>query len=202
MVTEVDLAFLPEPVAACLRRCGVVGHSRVVKFRAVGHGRIRAGAATPWMSFTGEQVNTFGPDPARFFLMDATMRVGAGALWPIVDALGPEMDRAETVTVFNDLCIMAPAALLDAPVTWQVLDDHRAVGTYTAAGHFVTARLTFNDDHELVDFISEDRLRAVPDGRTFVAQRWSAPVGAYRDLGVRRLATVGEGRWHAPAPEG
>ncbi|GAA1751015.1 hypothetical protein GCM10009767_07530 [Kocuria aegyptia] len=112
------------------------------------------------------------------------------------------MDRAETVTVFNDLCIMAPAALADAPVTWQVLDDHQVVGTYTAAGQSVTARLVFNDDHELVDFISEDRLRASTDGKIFVAQRWSTPVGEYRDVDGRRIATGGEGRWHAPAPEG
>lgn len=220
VVTEADLASLPEPVAAYLRRCGTVDRPRVVNFRATVHGRIRAGATKPWMSFTGEQVNTFGSEPSRYFLMDATMsgvpadvfhcyqnghatmRVKAASVWPIVNAHGLEMDQAETVTVFNDLCIMAPAALLDAPISWQVLDDHQMVDTYTAAGRSVTARLIFNDDHELVDFISEDRFRASTDGKSFVRQRWSTPVGAHRDLGGRHIAAVGEGRWHAPATEG
>jgi len=130
------------------------------------------------------------------------MRVKATSVWPIVDAHGPEMDRAETVTVFNDLCVMAPAALLDAPVAWEVVDEQQVGGTYTAAGRSVTARLVFNDDHELVDFVSEDRSRAFPDGKTFIRQRWSTPVREYREVDGRYRATVGEGRWHAPAPEG
>lgn len=81
----------------------------------------------------------------------------------------------------------------NAPVTWQVLEDHQVVGTCTTAGHSVTARLVFNDDHELVDFISEDRFRASPDGRTFVRPRWSTPLGEYRAVDGRCIATVGVG---------
>ena len=32
-----------------------------------------AGTTTAWMSFTGEQVNTYGAEPSRLFFMDATM---------------------------------------------------------------------------------------------------------------------------------
>jgi len=82
------------------------------------------------------------------------------------------MDRSETVTLFNDLSVLAPAVL------------------------------TFNDDGELVDFVSDDRLRATADGRRFIEQRWSTPLGEYRTVGDRRVATYGEGRWHATEPEG
>ena len=34
----------------------------------------------------------------------------------------------------------------------------------------VTADLAFDDNHELVDFTSDDRLRASPDGKTFTPQ--------------------------------
>lgn len=67
-------------------------------------------------------------------------------------AAGPELK------LFNDLCVMAPAALVDAPISGQVLDD-----------------LAFNANHELVDFISDDRSRASDDGRRFTPQRWSPP---------------------------
>ena len=220
MLTEADLADLPPAVAGYVRACGAVGQPRVHNVRARIHGRIRAGADSAWMSFTGEQVNTYGPQPGRLFVMDATMsglpvdvlhtflgptatmRVRACSLVPVVDAAGPEMDRGETVTLFNDLCLLAPAALVGAPITWQTLDADHVRGTYTRGTQTVTAELAFNRDHELVDFVSDDRLRASRNGKSFVRQRWSTPVRDYRTVGGRRCFTSGQAHWHAPEPEG
>jgi hypothetical protein len=130
------------------------------------------------------------------------MRVTLCSVLPMVNAAGPEMDRGETVTLFNDLCVLAPAALIDAPVTWRSIDAHRIHAEFTNGIHTVNAELVFNGDDELIDFVSEDRSRASADGRRFTPQRWSTPVGAYRTIGARRVATHGEGRWHAPEPEG
>jgi hypothetical protein len=111
------------------------------------------------------------------------------------------MDQAETVTLLNDLCVLAPAALVDAPIDWTPIDDHHARATFTNAGHTVTAVLTFNDEHELVDFVSDDRLVASPDGRTFAPQRWSTPITDYRSFDGRRIGAFGRARWHpADAP--
>ena len=129
------------------------------------------------------------------------MRVRACSLFTMVDASGPEMDRAETVTVFNDLCILAPAALVDAPVTWLAPDDHRVRATYTYGVNTIVAELTFNDDHELTDFVSDDRTAVSTDGKTFTPQRWSTPLASYRDFGSWHLAARGEGHWHAPDGE-
>lgn len=130
------------------------------------------------------------------------MRAKVCSLVTMVDACGPDTDRAETVTLFNDMCVLAPAALVDAPVQWEVFDDSHVRGTFSNFGNRVTADLVFNDDHELVDFVSDDRLRASEDGKRFTSQRWSTPVRNYSNIGCRRLATVGEARWHAPDPEG
>ena len=215
LLTEAELAHLPTPVAAYVRQSGAVGQARIVSLHARFHGRIRGGPTKPWMTFTGEQVNTFGPQPSRLFLMDAelfglpvevlhvfeagaaTMRVRALSLFTMVDASGPEMDRAETVTIFNDLCVLAPAALADAPVSWQTLDDHHVRGTYTYGLNTISAELAFDDDHELVDFVSDDRTALSTDGKTFTPQRWSTPIFGYRTLGSWRLGTIGEGHWHA-----
>lgn len=220
VVTEADLGDLPEPVARYVRRSGAVGKPRVTNFQARIHGRIRAGTTTAWMSFIGEQVNTYGPEPSRLFFMDATMfglpvdilhtyvgpsatmRVKACSLVPMVNAAGPDMDQAETVTLFNDLCILAPAAIIDAPITWASLDEHHVRGTFSNGAHTVAAELVFNDDHDLIDFISDDRTRSSRDGKSFTPQRWSTPVREYRTVGSRRVGTQGEGRWHAPKPEG
>ncbi len=220
VLTEADLSGLPALVADHIRRSGSVGRPQVHSFEARIHGRIRRGADAPWMTFTGAQVNTYDPALRRLFSMDATMsglpvdvlhvfedgratmRVRACSLVTMVDASGPDMKRAETVTLFNDLCILAPAALVDAPVEWQPIDDHRVRGTFTHAEQSVSAELVFDDDHDLIDFVSDDRLRSMSEGDEFVRQRWSTPVSHYRDFDGRRIATVGAGRWHAPDPEG
>ncbi len=149
------------------------------------------------MTFTGEQVNTYGSAPSRLFLMDATMRglpvdvlhvfvgrcatmrVKACSLVTMVDAAGPDIDRAETVTLFNDLAVLVPAALIDAPIAWQTLDDQHVRGAFTNGAHTVTAELIFNDAHELVDFISDDRLAASENGKSFTPKRWSTPLSGY-----------------------
>lgn len=172
------------------------------------------------MGFTGEQVNTYGAEPNRLFLMDATMfglpvdvlhvytgssatmRVKVCSIVTMVDASGPEMDKGETVTLFNDLCLLAPAAVIGAKIIWEPVDPMRVRGTFTNGGHSVTAELVFDDEGDLVDFVSDDRLRASPEGRTFTPQRWSTPVRDYRTLDSRRVATYGEAHWHAPDREG
>lgn len=221
VVTEADLTRLPAPVAAWVRASGAVGRPHVGGFRARIRGRIRSGPAASWMPFTGEQVNTFGHSPARLFLIDATMhglpvdvlheyrdghasmRVSLASTISIADASGDEMDRSETITVLNDLCLLAPAALIDLPIRWTEIDDQRAIAEYTNAGHTVRAELVVGPTGALVDFSSDDRFRASPDGTTFEQQRWSTPVD---DITVdpatgRSHTVVGRGRWH-PADGG
>jgi hypothetical protein len=219
-VTDADLERLPGCVAGYLRRAGVVGQPRVGSFHATIHGRIRGGATQGWMPFTGEQVNTYGPAPTRQFFIDATrsglpidvlhvfgggrasMQVRLCSVTTMVDSHGPELVRAETVTVFNDLCVLAPAALVDAPVTWQTSGERTARAAFTLGRHTITADLFFNDDHELVDFVSDDRSTSSAVGKTHVPQRWSTPISRYRDIGARHVAVYGEAHWHTAGPEG
>lgn len=220
VLTEEHLDHLPDPVARYIRRSGALGEPMISNFRARIHGRIRSGANAPWMPFAGEQVNTCTGVPSRLFLITASMKglpvevfhsfVGASAtmrakvlsIVGVVDARGPEMNRSETVTILNDICLMAPAALVDDAFEWEALDDHTAAVRYTRLAERVTATLHFTDDDRLVDFVSDDRFRSSSDGSTFTLQRWSTPVDRYRSLDGRRVMTYGEARWHAPEPEG
>jgi hypothetical protein len=213
VVTDADVAHLPVLVQRYLRTSGVIGQPRVHNFRVRLHGRIRQGPDSRWMPFTAEQHNSI-PNPTRLFYMDAsmrlvpfqvlhryvgdsaTMRVRIGGLIPVVNMAGPEMTRAETVTLFNDMCIMAPATLVDPAITWDGIDGQTVRATFTNAGHTIHATLVFNEAGELTDFWSDDRLRASADGETLEAVRWSTPVGRYRTFGSVRLASSGEGRWH------
>jgi hypothetical protein len=221
LVTEADLAGLPQPLAGYVRRSGAVGKPRVTNFVATFHGRIRSGPDQAWMPFTGKQLNTYGPRARRVFIMDATrsglpvtvlhqfadtsatMRVKVLSMFTVVDAAGPEMDRGETVTVFNDLVVLAPGAIVDAPVDWTAIDAQHVRGVFTDGPQTVTAVLTFDAQHDLVDFASQDRMRASADGKTFTKEGWSTPLSGRHEAGHgRRVMAVGEGRWDAPQPEG
>ena len=220
LVTEEDLVVLPEPLADYVRRSGAVGQPRTTNFEATFHGRIRSGPTEAWMSFTGRQVNTYGAQPQRLFIMDATrsglpvtvlhqftdakatMRAKVLSVVPVVDASGAEMNRGETVTVFNDLVVFAPGAIPSAAIRWTAVDATHVRGVYVLGDQSVTAVLTFDADHDLVNFVSQDRLRASSDGATFVAQPWSTPLRAHQDRDCRRVVADGEGRWDAPQPEG
>lgn len=136
-----------------------------------------------------------------FVTESATMEVRALGFVPVVDAAGPEMDRAESVTVFQELVTYAPGAIVDAPATWSSVDDHSVKGAFTLGVNTVEATLVFDDGCNLVEVISDDRLRASADGRSFTVQPWSTPVQVRR-APQGQVVIVGEGRWHAPEPEG
>jgi hypothetical protein len=215
MVTEADLAPLPLPVQRYLRLAGVVGHERVSNFRARMHGRIRSGPDATWMPLQAEQHN-FIDDASRHFYMtasmflvpidgyhrfvgqDATMLIKAMGMVPVASNAGPEMAQAETVTVFNDMCVMAPATLIDPAIAWETLDAHTVRATFTRGANVARADLVFNDQGELVNFWSDDRRQAPPDGGAMAPVRWSTPLRGYRSHGPFRLMGRGEGRWHEP----
>jgi hypothetical protein len=215
LVTVADLDPLPGPVQRYLRLVGVVGQPRVHHVRADLRGRIRSGPDDPWMEFTAEQYN-FPSEPARFFLLKAkrsglpvdvlhtfrdgaaTMRVRLLSMLPLVDVRSPELTRAETVTLFNDLFLLAPGALIDPAIRWETVDERTARAHYTVGPNTVSAVLSFNDAGEWVDFVSDDRSALSADGKEFVRQRWSTPVRDYQIFGPLRLMSHGEGLWHGP----
>ena len=219
VITDEDLMRLPEPVGRYVRAAGAIGSPHVSSFSATLHGRIRSGPNKPWMPFTGRQLNTYGDHPRRYFWIDAemhglpvtvfhayedhaTMRGKILSLIPILDVSGPKMDQGETVTVLNDIAVMAPAALLQDAIRWTPIDSHHARATYTAGTQTVSADLVFDDNGKLVDFVSDDRYRTSEDGTTATRTRWNTPISEYRTMHGHRVASYGEGMWVAPAPEG
>lgn len=219
-VRRQDLASLPVPVRCWMERVGVVGQPHVHHFSATWDGRIRSGPDEDWMEFTAQQVVFVGTadadrKPARFYLMDArrgglpvdvlhsfrdaaaSMRVRLLSLVPMVSQGGPEMTRAETVTLLNDMALMAPGALLDTDVEWTQLGERSARARYTLGENTVEADLEFDQDCNLVNFISDDRLAATSHG-AMIAQRWSTPLRDHRDFGPYHLPSAGEAFWDAP----
>jgi len=211
-VTEADLEPLPAPVERYLRTTGVVGQPRVLNFRVRMHGRIRNGPDAAWMPLRAEQYN-FVESRSRFFYLtssmflipvsgyhryaqsSAAMNIKAAGLVQVAHATGDELFQSETVTLLNDMCLFAPATLVDPALVWEPVNGRTARVRFTNAGRTVRAELTFNDGCELTNFSSEDRYQASPDGKSMTRRRWSTPVARYRSFGPVRLVASGEARW-------
>ena len=218
LITDADLAPLPEAVRRYLRLSGAVGQPRVRDYRLRFRGRIRSGPNTRWMPFEAEQ-HSFADPPMRLFHMrarmyglpvdvfhrladgHATMRVRLFGAIPMADARGDVMDRSESVTLFNDMCLLAPGTLVDPGIAWQSIDPHSVRAQFTHGPHTIAAVLTFDDEGWLTNFVSDDRSRAAADGRSFTAARFSTPVRDYRRFGPLTLAAYGEARWVVPEGE-
>lgn len=216
LVTEADIAHMPAAVQNYMRFAGVVGQPRVWNYRLQFRGALRNGPNDAWMPMVADQ-QSFADSPERLFIADmamfglpttayhryvgpaATFEVKLASLLKIVDARGPEMNQSETVTLFNDMCLLAPATLIDPRIKWQELDPQTVRATFSNAGNTISAVLTFDASGALLNFTSNDRSRTT-DGKTYQHIRWSTPVTAWQTHNGRKLPAA-EARWQLPTGE-
>jgi len=208
VVTEADLAPYPPSVQTYLRRVDSVGRSRVRNVRVVFDAQMRSSATAPWMHASATQYEFFGP-PARLFHMRArrtgipfdvlheyvdsaaTFQVRIAGLVPVVDKSGVGITHDETVTFMNDVLVLAPAAVLDLPFTFEPIDERSVHATFENAGFVVTAKVTFDTEGDLVGFESADRAHDREGG----AAIWSTPISDYAVVDGIRVGTHGDANW-------
>lgn len=209
-VTEADLAPLPPPVQRYLRYAGVVNKPCVVNMYVAFEGEMRSREQN-WFPFRSEQYN-FIETAARLFFMEAApggfpaavyhryenaaavMDIRAAGIKRVVFEKGTVLNKTETVTLFNDMCLLAPATLIDKRISWEDGDSLSARATFTNQGSTISAVLYFNEAGALIDFISNDRTD-VSSGKTLT---FSTPVQDYQLFGEYRLPAYGEAIWHYP----
>jgi len=66
------------------------------------------------------------PQPVRkYLLLCGRPRQKQSAQRPILvaDAKGPDMDTSGLVTMFNDMCPLTPATLIDKRIQWKPIDS-------------------------------------------------------------------------------
>lgn len=217
LLTEADTAHLPPIVQRYLEFVGAMDKPQVLNYRLRFSGALRNGPNDKWMPMTACQQSFTNP-PARLFLIEssmygipfnafhryigpeATFRVRLASLLTVVDAHGAEMNKSETVTLLNDMFLLAPATLIDRNIQWEELDPLTVRATWTNAGNIVSAVVSFDNSGALVNFVSDDRSRTI-DGKTYQQLRWSTPVGDWRDFNGRKLPVKGEALWTLPEGE-
>lgn len=211
LLTGEDTAPLPAVVQRYLVFVGAVGKPRVWNYRLRLRGALRNGPNDNWMPMTAEQQSFVNP-PARLFLIEssmfgipfnafhryvgpeATFRVRLASLLTVVDGHGAEMNHSETVTLFNDMFVLAPATLIDPNIKWEEVDPLTVRAIWTNAGNTISALVSFDSSGALVNFVSEDRYRSI-DGKTYERLRWSTPVSDWRVFDGHKLPAKGEAIW-------
>jgi len=200
VLTEADISQLPEPVKKYLHFTGSVGQPKINNFKVEFTGKIRKDEKSEWMPFTSQQYN-FMQIPTRLFFMKAVMKnlpvagyhcfkngkasmdIRLLSLFKVQFQDGPEMDLSETVTFFNDMCCLAPAALIDKRITWLEVDGNKVNASFTNNNITVSAWLYFNDEGTLINFISRDRY-AADAGKQLP---WSTPLVDYQQINGYKL---------------
>jgi hypothetical protein len=217
ILSEQDIQSLPEPVKNYLQYAGAVGKPKIYNFRAVFNGEMKRSPESDWMKIISRQYNFFD-DPARMFYIkshllgipfdglhlyagnNATMQIKAASIFQAADAKGDEMTRGETVTLFNDMCLLAPSTLIDKNIKWEAVDSTTVKAKFTNKSNTISATLYFNKKGELINFLSNDRYLS-SDGKTYTNYPWSTPVKDYKDFEGRKVAAYGEAVWHTPNGE-
>jgi hypothetical protein len=211
-LANADIAHLPLPVQKYIRRSGAIGKPALTSVHTYFDATLYGALGSAGMSGPAHQIDLIDP-PRRLFFMEtrmyglpvtvlhdydgdqATMRVRIARLIDVVNLSGPELSKAETVTLLNDLVAYAPSALAGPRFTWNSIDERQAEVTFQNGPYVVAATLTFNDEGDLVDFYSTDRGELQNDG-TLKILPWSTPLSDYREFEGRRVPTKGDAIYH------
>jgi hypothetical protein len=127
----------------------------------------------------------------------ASMNIRLFGLFPVVNKSGPILDKTETVTYFNDMCLLAPATLIDPRITWKEVNDTTCTATFTNHSITVSATLYFNQQGRLLNFISHDRTE-INDMKQYP---FSTPVFEYKEIDARNVILRGNAAWKYPEGE-
>jgi hypothetical protein len=198
ILTGPELQHLPLIVQRYLRITGCIGKEKVRNFRAEFMGGFRSHSLEKFSPLHSVQYNFFH-EPTRIFYMvakkmgipaaglhiyqgqTASMVIKALGLFKVTDARGPEMNQGETVTLFNDMCFIAPATLVDKNIIWEEMGNKSVRARFKNGNIYVSATLLFRENGELENFISNDRYETT-DGKTYNNYQWSTPVTEYREI--------------------
>ena len=205
ILREEDIQHLPAIVQKYLRYVGVIGNVKIINFRAEFKGGIRSKPNDEFMKLKSVQYN-FTDKPTRLFYIvakkkgipaigihlyrneQAIFQIKIAGLIKVVDAKGKEMNQGETVTVFNDMCFLAPATLINQNISWETVDPLTVHAKFTNGAITIGATLYFNDKGELINFISNDRFETT-DGKSYKNYPWITPAAGYIDINGYRLVS-------------
>jgi hypothetical protein len=210
VLTEADIAHLPEPVQRWLRYSNAIGREYPETIRLKQEGKIRLGPDQAWMPFTAEQYYTTDP-PAFIWKIDTrmmsvlpisgrdryihghgNMTIKVLSLIPVVDATGPEMDQGTLLRYLNET-MWFPAGAVSPYIEWEAVDANSAKATMSYGGTTVEATFLIDDEGRMTNMIA-DRYQDAGEG-DFKYLPWKTPINEYGEFDGVRIPVSGEGVW-------
>lgn len=212
IIKMADIEHLPASMKKYLLYAGVPGKSKpqnvhiifdAQMYRKKGDAPMKANSVQ--FNFFENYTRIFRMKASKIFIpfralhiysnQEATFKVRVACLFNVVNIKGEALTKAETVTVLNDMCIFAPACLIDKRLSWKEIDSLSCEVTFENGKYKVSAILYFNEKGELINFVSNDR-SALQDDGTLKQVKWSTPVSEYREINGYKIATKGETIWN------
>lgn len=211
IITEDSLRHLPKQIQTYLRVVGVVGKEIPKGMHLRISGEMKANKKVDFAKAKAFQTSLFYPHSRYFYMAlkmrgikvkglhvfhhaKAVMKIKVLGIFRVVNGKGKEMNQAETVTVFNDMCLLAPHALIEANVNYEEVDKHTLDAVFTNEGIKVHARLFFDEEGKLINFISNDRYFS-QNGEEQISVPWATPIHKYKDQHGFYLPYKGDAIW-------
>lgn len=217
VITENDLAPLPEPVQRYMHFTGVVGKSKIKCVKVKQTGFMRNSPKQGWLPVEAVQYSTLTGQLSRTWY--ARMKLGPFALLsgydsydngrghmlirllsliPVADVIGPEIDTSALIIFVNDM-VMWPTAFLSDFIHWEPVNGNSAQLIVNLNNRQFTAICSFSDIGEMINFVTEDRYSTV--GKGYQQTKWSTPFRQYHLVNGFRIPSEGDAIWHLPEGE-
>jgi len=209
---EADMAGLPAPVQRYFKHCGYLGTAKMSYIKLVYEDvEFSFGRDKPRRKIDYLQYN-FVDKANRIAYIDSSMYGcpfegldtfigGSGSmkgvvakLFTLFDQSGTIMDTSSLVTFLSEILIIPNAALQDY-IIWEAIDDLHAKATITCYGSSASGIFTFNEDGEVLSFLTDDRSVVASDGSSEAVQ-WSAIYADYLEVDGVKRPTAFQAIWH------
>lgn len=171
--------------------------------------------ARQWSNFLAQHFAT--PHPTAF-LWDAKIKIAPGTHIRVRDAYSggvgsghvsfcsaftvahdsdnPELNAGALFRYLAEAVWYPTALLPQFGVTWQALDEHRAVAHLTESNQKIALEFKFNQKGEITGIYTEDRFCKI--GNEFFRYPWEGRFSNYKLIHGFRIPTEAEVGWHLP----
>ena len=210
IITEADLAGLPEPVRRNLHYTGVIGKPRIrtVSLKQKGFFRLKPGKN--WLPVRGTQYFTTEPpgfiwqakikmNPLLWISGEDTYSRGKGnmkmKLWSFSkfsDVSGPKLDQGTMLRYLSEI-IWFPTAYLSNYLEWGPVDSDTSQVTMKYGGVTASALLSYDHEGRLTGFVA-DRYMGGKDDATL--EKWSVVPSEYKEIHGLMIPVKGEVTWN------
>jgi hypothetical protein len=209
VITEAQLAVLPDPIRRYLEYARVVGKEPIRTVRLKQRGAMRLAEGKGWLPLVAEQYVTNNPpaflwhgtiQPFPLVSVSATdefsdghgtMAIKALSFIPLGTARGPEMDQGELLRYLGETAWF-PTALVSGNIQWEDIDASSATATVSAGRTRASGIIHVDEQGRCTHFTAE---RYREERKRQMLRSWTGRWDDYREINGFCIPTRAEAIW-------